>query len=251
MTVACVFSGGGAKTAAQVGAHRALDESGMAPARYVGTSMGAVLAACFAAGLDYEAVLRKITTMSRWDFATPSPRSLFGPFAEGLFSAAQFKETLRELLPVHRFSELAKPLSVTAVDVGSGDLVVFGAGGSEHVALVDALYASCALPFYYPPAEIDGRKFVDGGLRAVLPLQVANQFALETIFAVMVGPKPYDEDFDASRSTSLLRAYDSALRILMGAQTEDVLGQWRHSSACELILVQPVVEAGRPSMSKT
>ena len=46
--VVAALSGGGAKAAAHVGAMRALGEAGLAPAQYVGTSMGAVIGAAFA-----------------------------------------------------------------------------------------------------------------------------------------------------------------------------------------------------------
>ena len=49
--VVAVLSGGGAKSAAHVGALRALEEWGLTPGHYVGTSMGAVIAACYASGL--------------------------------------------------------------------------------------------------------------------------------------------------------------------------------------------------------
>ena len=52
--VAVVLSGGGAKTAAHLGAVRALAEAGLAPARYVATSMGAVVAAGLAAGIAHD-----------------------------------------------------------------------------------------------------------------------------------------------------------------------------------------------------
>ncbi|HXV86367.1 MAG TPA: patatin-like phospholipase family protein, partial [Gemmatimonadales bacterium] len=58
--VAVVLSGGGAKAAAHVGALKALEERELTPSRYVGTSMGAVVAACFASGLDYDTVLKRV-----------------------------------------------------------------------------------------------------------------------------------------------------------------------------------------------
>ena len=58
--VALVLSGGGAKTAAHVGAARALAEAGLASARYVATSMGAVIAAALAAGADHGVLLDRL-----------------------------------------------------------------------------------------------------------------------------------------------------------------------------------------------
>ena len=51
--IACALSGGGAKAVAQLGALKALEEHGLAPTLYVGTSMGAVMGAMLATGRDY------------------------------------------------------------------------------------------------------------------------------------------------------------------------------------------------------
>ncbi|MCH7473097.1 MAG: patatin-like phospholipase family protein [Gemmatimonadetes bacterium] len=171
--VVCVLSGGSAKGAAHVGAIRALADWELQPAHFVGTSIGAVVAASFASGLPYEEVLRRITTLSRRDFAALSPHALLGPFASHLFQDGVWREAVEMLVPARGFDDLQTPLTVTAVDAQSGDLVLFGAGGRSRVPLVDALCASCALPLYFPPVRIGDRQYLDGGVRAVFPLDVA------------------------------------------------------------------------------
>ena len=83
--VICVFSGGGAKAAAHVGALRALQEWKLVPSHFVGTSFGAVVAACFASGLSYDEVLKRLAGLTRRDVASPSLSMLLGPFAKHLF----------------------------------------------------------------------------------------------------------------------------------------------------------------------
>jgi len=57
--VVLVLSGGGARAAAQIGVMQALLAGGIAPTNFVGTSMGAVIAAMFASGMSPdEAILR-------------------------------------------------------------------------------------------------------------------------------------------------------------------------------------------------
>ncbi len=95
---------------------------------------------------------------------------------------------------------------------------------------------------------------VDGGLRAVLPIDVARQFDPDLIVAVSVGPSFNAEP--AERTAALppmLRTLGSALGVMMAAQTEAVLESWRASAATgrnsgaqrrpPLLLVQPVVDA--------
>lgn len=237
--IVCVLSGGGTKAAAHVGALRALADMGFRPSHYVGTSMGAVIAACFASGLDYEDVLERILLVERADVASLSPSLLLGPFARSLFAGEQLRETIAELVPARRFDQLEVPLSVTAVDAGNGQLTVFGAGGRSRVPLIDALYASCALPVYYPPARIGDRAYVDGGLRAVLPLDVAARFDPDLLYAVHVGPWLLDDPPERPNAAPpLLEAYNRATRVLMAAQTEALLARWRNG-AIPFVFVKP------------
>ena len=112
--VVAVMSGGGAKSAAHVGAMKALGELGLEPAHFVGTSMGAVIAACFASGLSYDDVLRRVLALTRSDVARLSPSLLLGPFAESLLSDGPLRATIAQLVPVREFDELRIPLTVTA-----------------------------------------------------------------------------------------------------------------------------------------
>ena len=240
--VAVVLSGGGAKTAAHLGALRALEERRTRADRYVGTSMGAVIAAAFAAGMTYDDVLRRVLVLSRRDVARVSWSLLMGPYATSLLQHDQLRRIVASLVPVRRFSELKVPLTVTTVDVRTGDLVLFGDGGDALVPLVDALAASCSLPVLYPPTRLAGRELADGGLRSVLPLGVAASFRPTVMFAVRVGPS-----FAARPSTPgftpppLLRAHNQAMRTLMAAQTDAEIEHWR-AAEVPLVLVEPVVD---------
>jgi len=238
--VVAVLSGGGAKAAAHVGAIEALRERNMMPAHYVGTSMGAVVAACFASGLTYREVLKRITSIARRDVARFSPRAVLGLFAPSLLRAEPLRETIERLVPVRQFGELKYPLTVTTVDAASGELLALGAGGRSHVPLLDALYASCALPVYYPPGRVGDRMCLDGGIRAVLPLELAGGFDPDVLFAVDAGPSLYAEPApDGSPSPAMVRAHDRAIRILMASQAEEAIARCR-SGPVPLLLVRPI-----------
>ena len=240
--VVCVMSGGGAKTAAHAGAMRALEEWDIEPGHFVGTSMGAVVGATFAAGLRYDDVLKRMILISRRDVARFSPTLLLGPFAESFLRAEPLRRTIEALVPAQRFDQLKTPLTVTAVDVRNGQLALFGEGGVERVSLVEALYASCALPLYYPPARIGDRDYVDGGLRAVLPLDVAAMFEPDLIVAVAVGPSLYAPPPEHSAMIPpMLQAHNDALRVLMAAETERTIERFRQGPT-PLVLVRPNLE---------
>ena len=145
----------------------------MPPSRYVGTSMGAVIATGLAAGLDPGAVAERLFSIRQRDvFAVDRTALLKGMWARALLKPEALRRTLERLLPVRAFSELRAPLSITATDIDTGAELTFGAGG-EDVPLIDALCASCALPPFFPPFLLRGKRCADGGLREVVPLAVA------------------------------------------------------------------------------
>ena len=83
-----------------------------------------------------------------------------------LASPALAEEVRREViaarLPVHDWP--AQRLLITAVDADTGQPTAFGAAGG--VGLIDAVAASCAVPGVWPPVSIDGRRWMDGGMRS-------------------------------------------------------------------------------------
>ncbi|WP_203716959.1 patatin-like phospholipase family protein [Asanoa siamensis] len=64
-----------------------------------------------------------------------------------------------------------RDLRIVAVDAGSGETTVFT--GDSGVDIVDAVGASCAVPGVWPPVTIDGRRYVDGGVRSTTNVDLA------------------------------------------------------------------------------
>ena len=81
--------------------------------------------------------------------------------------------------------------------------------GRRRIAVVDPLIfllgvkrrsllkPTCALPLYFPPVLIGGRRYVDGGIRSVLPIESALLYSPDRVVAVDVGP-----GFDEAPATS-------------------------------------------------
>jgi NTE family protein len=245
--VVAVFGGGGAKSVAHVGASRALAEAGHAPFLYIGTSFGAVIAAALASGTTPEALTTQLLDPSTRPVVSLDYVSLVkGFFADHLLKPQPLIELIRRLVPGRRFGDLKFPLLVTATDLDSGELIVFGEKSPE-VELWDALYASCALPLYYPAATIDGRRLADGGLRAVLPLEPAKSIPADLVVAVHVGPG-FDEGPPPTSTNQhylvpppLVRAHGSSERIMMAAQVEQAIKDWPPDGP-KLVVVRPVRE---------
>lgn len=239
--VVCVLSGGGAKGASHIGALKAVQEAGLSPGHFVGTSMGAIIGAMFASGMTYEEAVRRIGGLARRDVAQLSAGVFLGPLGRSILREEPLRETIARLVPARRFDDLDRPLTVTAVDAVTGALVLFGEGGRSEVGLQDALYASAALPVYYPPAVIEGRAYVDGGLRAVLPLAVAAAQRPDLVVAVYCGPTLVEREVGRPGRFGVLAAHDNALRIMMAVQAEEAVSRW--DPQVPLILIRPAVEA--------
>lgn len=241
--VALVLSGGGAKTAAHVGAARALAEAGLAPARYVATSMGAVIAAALAAGADHGVLLDRLAEAGQRGVVRDPVALVAGLYGQALLRPAPLRQAIEALVPIRRFGDLPVPLTVCVVDLDSGELLLYGAGGAD-APVVDVLCASCALPVYLPARTLDGRRCGDGGLRGVLPLEAASRLCREPVIAVDVGP-----GFDmaspgpAAPAPPLVRAHDEAVATLMAAHTAAQLALWRADPGRPpLLYVRPKVE---------
>lgn len=240
--VAVVLSGGGAKTAAHLGAVRALAEAGLTPARYVATSMGAVVAAGLAAGVEPGAMLDRLVEVGPRGIVRNRLAPLLGLFAKSLLRPAALRRAIEALVPARRFGELRVPLTVSVVNLDTGELLLFGAGGGD-APLVDVLCASCALPLYYPPEHLGGRRCGDGGLRGVLPLDAAARVVQEPVVAVDVGPGLELAPSEAAAAAPVVRAHDDAVGILMAAHTAAQLAAWRAEPGHPpLAYVRPRVE---------
>ena len=260
--VVAVFSGGGAKSLAHAGAWKALTEAGLTPSHLVGTSMGAVIAAACASGATYDEIVIAARSLSQRDVARVDLLALAqGAFASHLLQPAGLRRVIERFVPATRFDQLRIPLTITTTDLDSGDLVLFGGGpppltpspqrgegelGGE-VALHDVLYASCALPLYFPPAVINGRRLADGGLRAVLALEVARRIPADLVVAVDVGPGFDEPPLPSSTVLSrllpprLIRAHGEAIRIMMAVQTELAIATWP-KEAPRLVVIRAVAE---------
>jgi NTE family protein len=244
--ITAVLSGGGVKAAAHLGAIRALRDAGLAPTRYVATSMGAVFAALLAEGLTPEAVFTRVRGVRRRDVA----RLRAAPLVQGLWTGAlmnpePLQRTIGGLLTARTFAELAFPLTVTATDLDSSEVVVFGDGG-ENAPLQDAIFASCALPPWYPPVTIGEHRLADGGLRGVLPLSIAARFEADLVVAMDAGPGT-----DAAPASGRLapppfvRSFTEVMHVMMSVNTELALALWRAEPRLpQLMYIRPETERG-------
>lgn len=154
----------------------------------VGTSVGAVNAACMAGRPDAEGLEHLSETwlgIRRQDVFPLSPltgaRGLLGQ-ANHFISNASLRTLLETHIPYRRIEEAVVPVHIVATELKTGRAVVLGSGPT-----VPALLASCAIPGVFPPVAIGRREFVDGGVASHTPLTVAIELGATRIYVLPVG----------------------------------------------------------------
>jgi NTE family protein len=184
-----VLGGGGMKGIAHVGVWKALEESGVRPDAIIGTSIGALIGACLSGGMGWRDLAEVARRLKREDIVSINKRAVWlgGVRESSVFEGPHYLNYIRGMLPVRDFSELKVPLRINTVSLVSGEEVWFGAGKRQDADLAEVIYASCALPIYFPPARIGEDFLVDGGVLDVLPLRRAAEWGAERIIAVDVG----------------------------------------------------------------
>jgi NTE family protein len=122
---------------------------------------------------------------------------LAGGLPSGVYSGrgieAYVEEALADPDRTNDFQLLNNELYLTATDLDSTERVVMGDGEWMDVPISTAVAASGALPMLYEPVRIDGREFIDGGIRSTTNIDVAVEHGAK--FIVVINPVvPYVND---------------------------------------------------------
>ena len=218
--VGLVLSGGGAKGIAHVGVIKALEENNIPIDYLAGTSMGGVVASCYASGLSAKQIEEIFLSeaFQRWingklerghnyfyskDDITPAfvtvDLSLDSSFNFKLntsiandaslnFALAE-RFTVPSTIANNNFDSLFVPLRMVASDIFTQNAVILKRG-----KLSDAVRATHTVPFFYDPIRIDGKYLFDGGVYNNFPVDVMQRdFNPDAIIGVNVSSKIYDE----------------------------------------------------------
>jgi len=179
--IGVALSGGGTRGAWQVGGVRALEERHLTPSLISGSSAGAINAAWYALTPRQLDRLETIwLSLRQKDIFPGNPVTILRNFLRRgyLHSSDALERLLRRYVGDASFEECAIPCSIVAVRLSDGQRVVFDSG-----PIVPAVMASAAIPGVYPPYEIGGELYVDGGLLEFLPLEPLFDRGATDVFA--------------------------------------------------------------------
>ncbi|MEP6508750.1 MAG: patatin-like phospholipase family protein [Gemmatimonadales bacterium] len=236
--IALVLGGGGLKGFAHIGVLAALQEKGITPAVFAGTSIGSLICAAAAAGMPIEDMTEHAKNLRRRDLFRLDRMGMLieRSHAPSIYQGAPLREVLASIIGDARFEDLNIRLLVNTVDLQRGSPVVWGLPGLQDVSVLDAVYASCALPGFYPPGDVGGRSCVDGGVVDNLPTGVASQ-GMDAVIAVDTGSSSLVTEREIAHQ-GFTAIYMRAATTMMHALQLSPLEQW---TGPPMILIRPRV----------
>lgn len=217
--LAIVLGGGGLRGYAHIGVLQALEEAGVHPDLVVGTSIGSIIGAAYAAGTSPDQIWQQANSMrvrSLADVAFSGPGFVKGE------ALARWSNTLVGQLPIERF-----PIHFAAVatDIERSLPYVITEGDAGK-----ALRASAAIPGVFLPVKNAGQEFVDGGVTALVPVYAARALGAEVVIAVDIychGPR-----YSSNSATSMWLKVSQAQSCLLS----------RPEAASADVLIAPAIE---------
>jgi NTE family protein len=235
-----VLGGGGLKGLGHVGAIRALDEVGFRPEGILGTSIGALVGACLAAEISTDQLEENARALSKTDIVRIQRRAVWfnGLKATSVFQGQVFRDYLDDVLPKGGWEDLKIRFQLNAVELGRGRTEWFGIGARTDVPLADAVYASNALPVFFPPARLPGGLYVDGGVEDTLPIVRARELGATSVVAVDVGGGAEADPEEVLRQ-GLLGMHQRVFGIMSGRRRREALENW---DGPPLLLIRPNLE---------
>ena len=255
--VGLVLAGGGARGLAHIGVIKYLEEQGIRVDAIAGTSMGAIVGAMYASGLD-AAEMEQIATTLDWKYAfddtTPREQLSFRRKQEdydflvrakmrfkdgklrlpmGAIDGQHLNMVLHDIVGhvsrVRDFDELPIPFRAVATDIASGEPVVLARGD-----LAVAMRASMSIPGIFSPVDIGGKLLVDGGISNNVPVDVAQAMGVDRLIVIDVGTPLYDR----AKLDNVLSLMDQLTTIMTRKNSEQQLARMGPGD----VLVSPALD---------
>ena len=236
--IALVLGGGGLKGFAHIGVIRALQQLRIEPTVTAGTSIGALIAAAYGGGMSVAEMIERARNLKRRDLFRLNRMGMLLERAKSpsIYLEEPLRAVVESVVPKRKFHELGKRVLVNTVDIQRGTQLVWGLHGLRDASVADAVYASCALPGFFPPGVIDRRLCVDGGVIDNLPVSIAGR-GMDIVVAVDTGSSDVvpENDIAVHGFTSI---YMRAATTMMHALQLAPFADWEKPP---MILIRPKV----------
>jgi NTE family protein len=236
--IALVLGGGGLKGFAHIGVFRALKELGIEPTVVAGTSIGALIGAAYARGMEVPEMIERARALKRRDLFRINRMGMLleRQHSPAIYLDDPLKNVVKSVAGEKRFDQLKRTLLVNTVDIQRGSQIVWGLPGLRNVSVADAVYSSCALPGFYPPGSINGKLCVDGGVLDNLPVSIAGR-GMDAVIAVDTGSSDLEPENDIL-TAGFASIYVRAATTMMHALQLAPFATWTRPP---MILIRPKV----------
>jgi NTE family protein len=181
VVIGLALGSGAAYGFAHIGVLKVLDESSIPLDIVCGSSMGAVIAALWAAGFKIEEIEKQMINLGK-TFSLFSIPGLAFPF-KGILRARRLENIFKKIFKDLTFRDLKHNLKIVAFDFLRRETVILNEG-----SLYRAVAASCAMPGVFEPIKFKKDIFLDGGILKPLPTKVLLNFGAHKIIGVDITP---------------------------------------------------------------
>ncbi|MFH1784068.1 MAG: patatin-like phospholipase family protein [bacterium] len=195
--VALVLSGGGARGLAHAGVLKVLKEEGIPVDMVVGASVGALMGSLYASGIEPEQI-EYMAENIRW-----KKLIAFHLTYRSLYSAKKLEAYIQKHIKNKRFDELEIPFACVAVDLHTGERIIFREG-----LVAPAVRASASMPGVFDPVEYRHRILIDGGVIDNVPIDIAQIMGADIIIAVVV-----NADLTKVKPTNIIKIMTQVISI--------------------------------------
>ncbi len=189
--VAVSLGAGAMRGLAHIGVIRAFEQAGIVPDIIVGSSIGAIIGALWAAGIPsatIELIAGELGSNSFSDWSPSIWQTLRGQF-KGLAEGKEIEMLMVRHLGNRTIERLPIRFAVVTADLNTGETVRINGG-----SLSKAVRASAALPVALTPVEVTvngkQRELIDGGLVEPVPVRTAHRMGADIVVAVDIGYRP-------------------------------------------------------------
>lgn len=197
--IGLALSGGGARGFGHLGALKAFEELGVEFDCVAGTSVGSLVGALYCYGMKADEIIEKALQLKVKDIRTS--KIMFVPS-----KTSKLEELIISFMGDIDIKDLKKPFCAVAVDMISGDEVVFSEG-----RLCKVLAGSCAVPVVFECVPYEKMNLMDGGLANTIPADVPKIMGCDKVISVDIN-KYRGRGTDSTKLFDILMA---SIRILM------------------------------------
>ena len=211
-----VLAGGGALGIAHLGVIHDLEKRDLQAGEIIGTSMGGIIGACLAIGMQEHEIYSKIKNLS-----SITDWMAFSFSGSGLIESSRLAGIFRKIFGERKMKDTAIPLKLIATDLQNGRKKVFDK--RDDVYIRDAVLATMSIPGVFNEKIIDGTAYGDGYLCENLGIDEAT---FHTLLAVdVMGKNSFDGPLPDSffKAGNVMGMFERSIRILVYNQTNENL----------------------------